>query len=168
MNKDVVFVTSAAIPVQIKIYEYKNQVLVGSIINNFYGEVSYFRDVIEMAGIMERFYDALSFPQASQLYRTFRPTARNRKKYTAQLNAGGRIMNMMPPELENTKEKASFVVHVQFRQHATWQGNITWVDKGVTQQFRSVLEMIRLMTEAVESGDPEHTGFALPMEVEKN
>lgn len=73
-------------------------------------------------------------------------------------------MNVMPPELENAKEKASFVVHVQFRQHATWQGNITWVDKGLTQQFRSVLEMIRLMTEAVESGDPDHTGFALPME----
>ena len=51
------------------------------------------------------------------------------------------------------KEKASFVVHVQFRQNATWQGTITWIDKGITQHFRSVLEMIRLMTEAVEAGE---------------
>ena len=77
------------------------------------------------------------------------------------------ILRRTYPELEKSKEKASFLVHVQFRQHATWQGTITWVNKGVTQQFRSVLEMIRLMTEAVESDNPERSGFPLPMEAEK-
>ena len=76
-------------------------------------------------------------------------------------------MSPISSELEKSQEKASFLVHVQFRQHATWQGNITWINKGVTQQFRSVLELIRLMTEAVESGDPEQTGFALSMEEER-
>ncbi|MGI5894686.1 MAG: hypothetical protein ACOX6P_08865 [Candidatus Merdivicinus sp.] len=157
-------VTSTAVQAEIRIYSYQNQILVGSITNSFLEETRYFRDVIEMAAILERIYDRLSFPQPTQSYRSFRPSAGKRKKYAAQLKAGDGFMNFVPSELENAKDKASFVVHVQFRQHATWQGNITWVDKGVTQQFRSVLEMIRLMTEAVESGDPDQTGFALPME----
>lgn len=60
-------------------------------------------------------------------------------------------MEKIPTELEKGSEKASFLVHVQFRQHSTWQGNITWLDKGVTQQFRSALEMLRLMNEALGS-----------------
>lgn len=68
------------------------------------------------------------------------------------MKAGGVVQTAANESIVNKeKEKASFVVHVQFRQNATWQGTITWVDKGVSQHFRSVLEMIRLMTEAVES-----------------
>ena len=32
-------------------------------------------------------------------------------------------MSPISSELEKSQEKASFLVHVQFRQHATWQGN---------------------------------------------
>ncbi|HIQ58404.1 MAG TPA: hypothetical protein IAB22_03050 [Candidatus Merdivicinus intestinavium] len=67
-------------------------------------------------------------------------------------------MEKNPKEPERG-EKATFLVHVQFRQHATWQGNITWVEKGVTQQFRSALEMLRLMNEAVEGEDSAQVRF---------
>ena len=76
----------------------------------------------------------------------------------AASHAGSEGITVYQKEQEETEkkigageEKASFLVHVQFRQNATWQGTITWVNKGETQHFRSVLEMIRLMTEAVES-----------------
>lgn len=68
-------------------------------------------------------------------------------------------MEKRPPELEHQNEKASFLVHVQFRQHATWQGSITWVEKGVTQHFRSALEMLRLMNEALEDPSEEEVTF---------
>lgn len=160
------FVTSMAVRTLIRIYSYENTILTGSITNAYLNQTFFFHDVLEMASILEQIYDTLSFPQSSLSYRSFRPTNRKHKQDSTYMKAGGDFMNMnkMPPELENTPEKASFLVHVQFRQHATWQGNITWVDKGVTQQFRSVLEMIRLMTDAVESGDPDQTGFSLPME----
>lgn len=48
-------------------------------------------------------------------------------------------------------EKATFIVHVQFRQNANWQGNIQWVESKKSQKFRSTLEMIKLMDEALES-----------------
>ena len=32
-----------------------------------------------------------------------------------------------------------------FRQNASWQGNVTWVEKGIEESFRSALELIMLM-----------------------
>ena len=46
-------------------------------------------------------------------------------------------------------EKATFVVSVQFTQNATWQGNITWTEQKKTVAFRSALEMLKLMDDAV-------------------
>lgn len=54
--------------------------------------------------------------------------------------------------------KATFTIQIQFQQHATWQGSITWAEGGKTQKFRSELEMLKLMMEAVasdESDEPE-------------
>ena len=53
--------------------------------------------------------------------------------------------NIIPMQAET---KATFVIDVQYRQHASWQGTITWAEKGETRRFRSVLEMLRLMSEA--------------------
>ena len=49
--------------------------------------------------------------------------------------------------------KANFVVHVQFRQNATWQGTVQWVDANKTQRFRSALELLKLMDEALDGND---------------
>ena len=46
-------------------------------------------------------------------------------------------------------EKATFTIRVQFRQNATWQGTIAWMENKKIQQFRSALEMIKLMDNAL-------------------
>ena len=46
-------------------------------------------------------------------------------------------------------EKATFTIQVQFRQNATWQGTICWKEKRGQVSFRSFLEMLLLMQEAV-------------------
>lgn len=40
---------------------------------------------------------------------------------------------------------AVFQLNVMFRQNATWQGSLLWVDEGQEAHFRSVLELLRLM-----------------------
>jgi len=48
----------------------------------------------------------------------------------------------------------TFEITVKFMQNSTWQGQIHWVEKNHKQNFRSALEMIRLMDEAlIESMD---------------
>ena len=53
--------------------------------------------------------------------------------------------------------KATFTIQIQFQQHATWQGIITWAEGGRTQKFRSELEMLKLMMEAVSPDELEET-----------
>jgi hypothetical protein len=45
--------------------------------------------------------------------------------------------------------KCSFEVSVRFRQHSTWQGEILWAEKKVKQNFRSVLELLVLIDQAL-------------------
>lgn len=148
------FVTSTAAKSVIRIYSCQDQILAGSVTNDYYGKTMYFQDVLQMAAILESLFDSLAFPQTSMGYRSFKATSKRRSlQQNNFMKVGGIMQTSETHELEpaKQKEKASFVVHVQFRQNATWQGTITWIDRGVTQHFRSVLEMIRLMTEAVES-----------------
>lgn len=49
--------------------------------------------------------------------------------------------------------RATFTVQVQFQQNETWQGVIAWVEGMESRRFRSELELIRLMAEAVEHSD---------------
>ena len=45
--------------------------------------------------------------------------------------------------------KSTFEIIVRSTQNATWQGQIHWFEHDRKQEFRSVLEMIRLIDEAL-------------------
>ena len=45
--------------------------------------------------------------------------------------------------------KPTFVIKVHYKQNTTWQGTVQWVEKDRMRSFRSALELIRLMDEAV-------------------
>lgn len=45
----------------------------------------------------------------------------------------------------------TFVIKVLNIQNDSWQGSITWADKNKTQHFRSALELIHLIDDAVKS-----------------
>ena len=44
----------------------------------------------------------------------------------------------------------TFIVRVENQQNGTWQGKIIWADEKRTEYFRSMLEMLKLMEEAME------------------
>lgn len=49
--------------------------------------------------------------------------------------------------------KASFILRITSRQYATWQGSISWTEKGVTKHFRSALELLKLIDSAIEGSE---------------
>ena len=51
----------------------------------------------------------------------------------------------------------TFVIRVLFRQNATWQGSIQWIEGKQTRQFRSEYEMLHLMDEAMQSSIADTT-----------
>ena len=51
--------------------------------------------------------------------------------------------------------KCTFEISVLFTRNATWQGQIVWAEKNIGQTFRSALEMLRLMDEALVEASEE-------------
>ncbi|MCI8515328.1 MAG: hypothetical protein HFG75_00350 [Hungatella sp.] len=57
--------------------------------------------------------------------------------------------------LNESGKKATFVVNVQYRQNATWQGKVLWAEAGRSCNFRSALELLKLIDGAL---DEEEAG----------
>ena len=49
------------------------------------------------------------------------------------------------------KKGDTFIVKVNNCQNNSWQGELVWADEKKSVKFRSALEMIRLMDEAIKS-----------------
>ncbi len=47
----------------------------------------------------------------------------------------------------------SFVIKVMGQEHHTWQGSITWVEGQKKENFRSTLELLRLIDSALTEDD---------------
>ena len=125
-------------------YDYKGRLYIGTEKTGF--AVSGIGDMVK---VLEYVFDYCNFPQASHENRRFFGANRNndekRKAYMEE-----RKIDSQP---EPQGDKATFIVQVQFRQNATWQGTVQWVEKGVTQRFRSELELMKLMNEAADNGE---------------
>ena len=97
-----------------------------------------FHSAIHFLRKMERLLDATKFPQAFSTPRAFGASAAG--KGSAAVGTGPR-----------TGKIATFTVRVIFRQNASWQGSVSWLEGGSEQRFRSVLELLLLMDSALES-----------------
>lgn len=129
-------------PAQILIsFDPTGDTMAGKLYSGYYGRLYRFYSETDLILEIDRLCDSVQFPQASYQSRSFETkfmkiVARKVEPFTEKdLN-------------ETNQEKATFLVHIQFRQNATWQGSITWVEKEKTQNFRSALEMLKLMDEA--------------------
>ncbi len=122
-------------------YEEKN--FRGWVYNEYFQKRIQFYDLCGMLNAMESLYDTLFFPQATFQSRHFGKVKKNK------IIAGEAVSQMEVGE----KDRATFVVHVKFRQNATWQGTIQWLDTNKAQNFRSTLEMIKLIDEALDDGE---------------
>jgi hypothetical protein len=53
----------------------------------------------------------------------------------------------------------SFLIRVQYKENTSWQGTIHWLEERKSHTFRSLLELITLLQEALEKGPSPCTGF---------
>lgn len=110
-------------------------VLSGRFYNGFLPEGKAFRCLVEFLREMERFLDKMDFPRSFNTLRTFQRDTEETQPLT-------------PVQIETGKQ-ATFAVRVLFRQNATWQGSVTWLEGRQEQSFRSALELIFLISSAL-------------------
>ena len=120
----------------------------GRLYHRFAVEPVNFNGVGELLTAMESLFNAINYPQASTEVRNFRSKrgAVEPKKIEEKPEAivdGLDVVN-------HRGEKASFVIQVLYRQNASWQGLIRWVEYDVTQEFRSALEFLKLIDSCVD------------------
>lgn len=134
----------------------ERDVFKGRIYHPASGRQDSFSRVYELLMKLEDIFDAYDFPQPTHFLRTFsnprkadlKKTAKEEKYITEDLT------EMEKEILSNANTgKATFIIKVLFRQNATWQGKIQWVEKNKTQNFRSDLEMLKLMDDALRISD---------------
>jgi len=47
------------------------------------------------------------------------------------------------------KNKGTFIIKVEDCQRGTWQGKVVWADHETTEHFRSALELLQMVDEAI-------------------
>ena len=57
----------------------------------------------------------------------------------------GRVWTKMSDPAGKPMDPASFLIQVQFRQNATWQGTVDWLCGGEPDAFSSDLEFLKLV-----------------------
>lgn len=121
--------------------EYADGVPAGQIRNPYFSGGRQFHGLMRFLQLMEDLLDATQLPQSFTAARTFgMPPARPPTGATdASLETG---------------QLATFALRVMFRQNASWQGSVTWLETGREESFRSVLELLLMMDGALRERGP--------------
>ena len=124
----------------------------GRIYTRYSEEPLRFRNLNDVLRYLDQFYDWLGYPQASTVDRSFSGRA---AKTPVRNQIQQRRYRVAVKDEGKNKEyglQSTFVVSIQYRQNATWQGRVTWAEKNRTLPFRSALELLKLIDSAEESG----------------
>lgn len=105
----------------------------------------------EMIRLCELIFDLNAFPQASFGKRYFRSSS---EKHQIKREDIMQNLPTIDEKILKQGDKGTFVVRVLFRQNATWQGVVNWVEGNKTQHFRSMLELIHLLEDALGTEAP--------------
>lgn len=91
----------------------------------------------------EKLLNGMNFPQSFEMTRSFRPAHPAEEV-------------LLTDEHEKRCGKiATFALRVLFRQNASWQGSVTWLEEKREESFRSALELLMLMHSAFSRQEPE-------------
>ena len=131
----------------------ENGDIYGRYFHRYKKEETFFPDSATLIIEMERFYDDIGYPQAAIKTRKFIERKGGRipaKEHMAVISDSQTLMQFRG-------KLATFLVGVTSRQNASWQGQVTWADKNITKNFRSTLELIKLMDGAITSEETKNS-----------
>lgn len=123
----------------------QDQDIAGRIYHGFADEPVHFSSAGNMMIQIDTLCDRIGYPQSAVVARSFKERGhREKKKEEAE--------KMRKPEeiLKQNGEEATFVLHIKYRQNATWQGSVTWAEENVRRDFRSALELLKLIDSALD------------------
>lgn len=101
-----------------------------------------FSNIIRMIEMADKFFDQIRFPQSATQIRSFEKKERITEAVPEKVCTPQEI-------LEKRGMKGTFLLNVKYRQNSAWQGVIQWVEGDVTYSFSSVLELLKILSNAM-------------------
>jgi len=142
-------VTAKSVKMLVIITSYEDGQLQGRLDSEFFEEPFEFSSLVRMIEMMETTFDTKGYPEKQLLPRTFGKAKKRMRKNELDLHA---YMANLPAERTETEAKpatCSFYISVRFRHNAEWQGQINWIEKEKTEKFSSIVDMVKLIDEAI-------------------
>lgn len=97
----------------------------------------FFKNEMHLIKMMDGFMDTIGYPQSSVTMRSYHEV-KHEKQYPRKLQE--------PEKFAGERGVLdTFLIQVQYRQRATWQGRVYWVEGKKYWDFRSALELLKLM-----------------------
>lgn len=148
---------------KLTIYQNENYEYDGYFYNEYDGLHIKFHSLLQLLKELDNLFDRFTFPEVTHEYRKFSTPKDKNERMSKET-----IMNKNDSVSDESVKNATFLLHVKFRRNASWQGQIQWVDKNVKKTFRSTLELIRLIDNAIEQSGSNITWENPPENDEQN
>ena len=123
----------------------ENEDIYGRYFHRYKKEETFFPDSATLVIEMERFYDAIGYPQAATKTRKF--MEREREKVPAKEHMT--VIYESQTLMQFRGKLATFLVGVTSRQNASWQGDVVWMEQKIRKHFCSDMELMVFVDEAV-------------------
>lgn len=134
----------------IDIDSYENGEIKGKILSSVHEQPDEFSGALAMIKCVNDLLDEDDAPQSTMKLRSFVKDDDGAKK---QIFSESSTVHADIPTLLG--QRATFSVRIMYRRNATWQGVVFWEEENKEESFRSALELILLITNAL---DQPYTG----------
>ena len=127
----------------------ENEDIYGRYFHRYKKEETFFPDSATLIIEMERFYDAIGYPQAATKTRKFMERKGGRipaKEHMAVISDGQDLIQLRG-------NLATFLVGVTSRQNASWQGDVVWMEQKIRKHFCSAMELVVFVDDAVKKSE---------------
>ncbi|HOF99519.1 MAG TPA: hypothetical protein PK438_01355 [Clostridia bacterium] len=114
----------------VKITSYADRELRGTLYNPYFARELRFSNALQFLALVEELLDAIGCPQKAMETPGFR---------------SARCESAPEEDAHERPALATFKLNVLFRQNASWQGRLVWLEKKSETQFRSVLELLMIL-----------------------
>lgn len=118
--------------------ESENADIKGVLYNPDYNFAIDFNGIRQLTERLEALFNFVNFPQATHQVRSFCTGGDTNDLLQAEW------IREIEPGAPDVKA-ANFLLHVEFRRNATWQGTLELIEQQETKRFCSELELIRLI-----------------------
>lgn len=125
---------------------YRDEKINGRIYHRYQTEPIRIGGMLEAVFEIDAFFDRFGYPfPGTESHYFIKHEKTQRIKMTRKLSD--------EEMLKNNGEQGTFIIRVEQRQHSSWQGRVTWVEEGKTENFRSALELLKMIDGALDGRD---------------